>query len=123
VGASDIVAAWEAEDDALGWTMPPPERRGRRCKITGEPIIPRIYDVEPPGSDRESQAMIAAMSLLSILPDEEHAAAMQLLGGKAFALPDATRRRLLEWCDALAFACADAPYQLEVLDHWREALR
>jgi hypothetical protein len=122
VGAADIVAAWEVEDEASGWTMPPPERRGRRHPITDEPIIPRLPGSAPP-VDRESQAMIAAMSLLSILPEEDHPAAMQLLGGKAFALPDATRRMLLEWCDALALSCADAPHQLDVLTHWREALR
>ena len=118
----DLVAAWEAEDDESYQPLPI-EQWGRRDPVTGEQIIPRIYDVDPPRRDRESQAMIAAMSLLSILPESEHAAAMMLLGGQADALPDGTRRTLLEWCDALAFACSDAPHQLEVLDHWREALR
>lgn len=119
--ARKLVASWEADDDE-SWTPLPFEQWGRRDPITGEQIIPRLPAMEPE-PDRESQAMIAAMSLLSILPESDHAAAMMLLGGKADALPDGTRRTLLEWCDALVFACSDAPDQLEVLEHWREALR
>lgn len=118
MGARDLVAAWEAEDEASGWTMPPPERRGRRCKVTGEPIIPRLPKLDSlPDPDEHGMAV----ALACCGPVEPSKVRALLLDGREDALTVAEADALHEWLDALLFARGE-PEDDEQLALWCAAL-
>ena len=118
MGARDIVAAWEAEDEASGWTMPPPERRGRRHPITDEPIIPRVPKLASlPDPDERGMAF----ALACCGPVEPAKVRALLIDGREDALTVAEADELHEWIGALLFAKGE-PEDDEQLAMWLDAL-